>query len=197
MRITVGLPTPRCVVPTRAHEELPADPRVLRTLAADHRIALGRFGNQPCAGAYAEVDQRRPDRGRRGPRGRRGDDRPGRRAARDRPPPRGPVPGVTGLRPAPAGDFDYEAAGVGYADAPPPRPAHRRARARRARRRADRGQRRRGRRVLRASGPPRRGGRALGRDARAAARAVSRPRSTRRPSGCRSTTARSTPRWPP
>ena len=57
MRITVGLPTPRCVVPTRAHEELPADPRVLRTLAADHRIALGRFGNQPCAGAYAEVDR--------------------------------------------------------------------------------------------------------------------------------------------
>src|SRR6185312_12802725 len=57
VRITVGLPTPRCVVPTRAHEELPADPRVLRTLAADHRVGLGRFGNQPCAGAYAEVDR--------------------------------------------------------------------------------------------------------------------------------------------
>jgi len=60
VRITVGLPTPRCVVPTRAHEELPADPRVLRTLAADHRIGLGRFGRQPCAGAYAEVDRAGP-----------------------------------------------------------------------------------------------------------------------------------------
>lgn len=55
VRMTVGLPTPRCVVPNRAHEELPADPRVLRTLAADHRIDLGAFGRRPCAGAYAEV----------------------------------------------------------------------------------------------------------------------------------------------
>jgi uncharacterized protein YcbX len=57
VRMTVGLPTPRCVVPTRAHQELPADPRVLRTLATEHRIGLGAFGNQPCAGAYAEVDR--------------------------------------------------------------------------------------------------------------------------------------------
>jgi MOSC domain-containing protein len=56
LRLTVGLPTPRCVVPTRAHEELPADPRVLRTLAGDHRIDLGAFGRLPCAGAYAEVE---------------------------------------------------------------------------------------------------------------------------------------------
>jgi uncharacterized protein YcbX len=57
VRMTVGLPAPRCVVPTRAHEELPADARVLRTLARDHRIDLGAFGRQPCAGAYAEVDE--------------------------------------------------------------------------------------------------------------------------------------------
>ena len=56
VRMTVGLPTPRCVV-RPARTELPADPQVLRTLATDHRIALGRFGNQPCAGAYAEVDR--------------------------------------------------------------------------------------------------------------------------------------------
>jgi hypothetical protein len=33
---------------------------VLRALAADHRIGLGRFGRQPCAGAYAEVDRAGP-----------------------------------------------------------------------------------------------------------------------------------------
>jgi uncharacterized protein len=56
LRMTVGLPTPRCVVPTRAHEELPADPRLLRALVAEHRVDLGAFGDQPCAGAYAEVE---------------------------------------------------------------------------------------------------------------------------------------------
>jgi uncharacterized protein YcbX len=53
--LTVGLPTPRCVVPTRAHEELPADPRILRTLVEHHRFDLGPFGRQGCVGAYAEV----------------------------------------------------------------------------------------------------------------------------------------------
>jgi uncharacterized protein YcbX len=57
LRLAVGLPTPRCIVPTRAHQDLPADPRVLRTLARDHRIDLGAFGRQPCAGAYAEVER--------------------------------------------------------------------------------------------------------------------------------------------
>jgi uncharacterized protein len=55
LELTVGLPTPRCVVPTRAHHELPADPRILRTLVEHHRIDLGPVGRQGCVGAYAEV----------------------------------------------------------------------------------------------------------------------------------------------
>jgi uncharacterized protein len=55
LEITVELPTPRCVVPTRAHEELPADPAILRTIVAEHRVDLGSFGHQGCAGAYATV----------------------------------------------------------------------------------------------------------------------------------------------
>jgi uncharacterized protein len=53
--LDVGLPTPRCVVPTRAHDGLPADPGILRAVVAHHRIDLGLFGRQGCAGAYAEV----------------------------------------------------------------------------------------------------------------------------------------------
>ena len=55
LELTVGLPTPRCVVPTRAQDGLPADPAVLRTLVQRHRIDLGPFGRLGCAGAYAEV----------------------------------------------------------------------------------------------------------------------------------------------
>jgi hypothetical protein len=55
VELAVELPTPRCVVPTRAHEELPADPGILRTIVAHHRLDLGPFGRQGCAGAYAEV----------------------------------------------------------------------------------------------------------------------------------------------
>jgi uncharacterized protein YcbX len=55
LQLTVGLPTPRCVVPTRAQDGLPADPGILRTLVERHRIDLGPFGRQGCAGAYAEV----------------------------------------------------------------------------------------------------------------------------------------------
>ena len=55
LELTVGLPTPRCVVPTRAQEGLPADPALLRTLVQRHRIDFGPFGRQGCAGAYAEV----------------------------------------------------------------------------------------------------------------------------------------------
>src|SRR5262249_20394204 len=43
VRLTVGLPTPRCVVPTRAQDGLDADPRILRTLVEQHRIDLGPF----------------------------------------------------------------------------------------------------------------------------------------------------------
>jgi uncharacterized protein YcbX len=55
LELAVGLPTPRCVVPTRALDGLPADPALLRTLVARHRIDLAPFGRQGCAGAYAEV----------------------------------------------------------------------------------------------------------------------------------------------
>ena len=55
LELTVGLPTPRCVVPTRAQDGLPADPAILRTLVERHRIDFGPFGRQGCAGAYAEV----------------------------------------------------------------------------------------------------------------------------------------------
>jgi uncharacterized protein YcbX len=55
LELAVGLPTPRCVVPTRAQDGLAADPGILRSLVAHHRIDLGPFGRQGCAGAYAEV----------------------------------------------------------------------------------------------------------------------------------------------
>lgn len=55
LRLRVGLPTPRCVVPTRAQENAPADPGILRTLVEEHRIDLGPFGRQGCVGAYADV----------------------------------------------------------------------------------------------------------------------------------------------
>jgi uncharacterized protein YcbX len=55
VRLAVGVPTPRCVVPTRAREELPPDPGLLRALARHHRVDLGPFGRPACLGAYAEV----------------------------------------------------------------------------------------------------------------------------------------------
>lgn len=55
LELAVGLPTPRCVVATRAHEEVPADPRVLKTIARYHEFDLGAFGRHGCAGAYAET----------------------------------------------------------------------------------------------------------------------------------------------
>jgi MOSC domain-containing protein len=53
--LTVGLPTPRCVVPTRALDELPADPSLLREIVRRRRVDLGPAGRQGCAGSYAEV----------------------------------------------------------------------------------------------------------------------------------------------
>ena len=55
VELLVALPTPRCVVPTRAHEELRRDPRILKTIVQRHRIDLGPFGRHGCLGAYAEV----------------------------------------------------------------------------------------------------------------------------------------------
>ena len=55
LEISVVLPTPRCVVPTRAREELPAVPGLLKAIGRANRVDLGPFGEQPCAGVYAEV----------------------------------------------------------------------------------------------------------------------------------------------
>ena len=55
LRLEVDLPTPRCVVPSRAREELPHDPRLLRSLVRESRWDLGPVGRQPCLGAYARV----------------------------------------------------------------------------------------------------------------------------------------------
>jgi hypothetical protein len=55
LELTVGLPTPRCVVPTRALDGLPADPSLLRAIVRRRRVDLGPAGRQGCAGSYAEV----------------------------------------------------------------------------------------------------------------------------------------------
>lgn len=55
LRMYVGLPTPRCVVPTRGREELPRDPALLRQIATESRWSLGPFGRPACLGTYAEV----------------------------------------------------------------------------------------------------------------------------------------------
>ena len=55
LRLDVELPTPRCVVPTRAREELPRDPAVLRRIVRESRWDLGPVGRQPCLGTYASV----------------------------------------------------------------------------------------------------------------------------------------------
>ncbi|GAA1640225.1 MOSC domain-containing protein [Catellatospora bangladeshensis] len=50
--------TPRCVIPTLAHGDLPRDTGALRVLADHHRIVpLPGLGPQPCAGVYAQVVQ--------------------------------------------------------------------------------------------------------------------------------------------
>ena len=57
LALGVQLPTPRCVVPTRAQQDLPADPGILRAIVTHHRIDLGPAGRQGCAGAYARVER--------------------------------------------------------------------------------------------------------------------------------------------
>jgi uncharacterized protein YcbX len=55
-RLRVIVVTPRCVIPTLAHGALAADPPLLRAIARAHtREVLGQA--QPCAGAYAIVEQ--------------------------------------------------------------------------------------------------------------------------------------------
>lgn len=54
VEVTVGDPTPRCIMTTVEQGDLPAEPGVLRTLAGEHRVAnpLGTFA---CLGSYATV----------------------------------------------------------------------------------------------------------------------------------------------
>ncbi|WP_055586491.1 MOSC domain-containing protein [Streptacidiphilus griseoplanus] len=49
------LPTPRCVVPTLGHDELPADPGIMRAVAREHRIPVLDLGRLSCVGVYLEV----------------------------------------------------------------------------------------------------------------------------------------------
>jgi uncharacterized protein YcbX len=53
--LDVGFPTPRCVVPTRAVDELAADPGILRAIVTHHRVEIAGIGSYGCLGAYAEV----------------------------------------------------------------------------------------------------------------------------------------------
>lgn len=55
--LRVSIPCPRCVMTTLPCNDLPHDPRVLRTLAEQNRLDLGDFGHLPCAGVYADVVQ--------------------------------------------------------------------------------------------------------------------------------------------
>ncbi|MDX3639228.1 MOSC domain-containing protein [Streptomyces sp. MB09-02B] len=51
----VVVPTPRCVVPTLAQEELPADPAIMRTVAREHRVPVLDLGRLSCVGVYLDV----------------------------------------------------------------------------------------------------------------------------------------------
>ncbi|MEU3619917.1 MOSC domain-containing protein [Streptomyces sp. NPDC006872] len=51
----VVVPTPRCVVPTLGHDELPPDPGIMRAVARDHRIPVFDLGRLSCVGVYLEV----------------------------------------------------------------------------------------------------------------------------------------------
>lgn len=51
----VTVPTPRCVVPTLSHEELPADPGIMRAVAREHRVPVLSLGPLSCLGVYLDV----------------------------------------------------------------------------------------------------------------------------------------------
>ena len=53
--LRVVIPCPRCISVTLAQDDLPRDPRILRTIAEHNMCDLGDFGTLPCAGVYAEV----------------------------------------------------------------------------------------------------------------------------------------------
>ncbi|MEU6894630.1 hypothetical protein ABZ934_23015 [Streptomyces sp. NPDC046557] len=51
----VVVPTPRCVVPTLRHDELPPEPALMRAVARDHRIPLFDPGRLSYLGVYPDV----------------------------------------------------------------------------------------------------------------------------------------------
>ncbi|MFJ8009485.1 MOSC domain-containing protein [Streptomyces fagopyri] len=51
----VVVPTPRCVVPTLGHDELGADPGIMRAIAREHRIPVFDLGRLACLGVYLDV----------------------------------------------------------------------------------------------------------------------------------------------
>ncbi|MPY30913.1 MOSC domain-containing protein [Streptomyces adustus] len=51
----VVVPTPRCVLPTLGHDELPADPAIMRAVAREHRVPVFGLGRLSCLGVYLEV----------------------------------------------------------------------------------------------------------------------------------------------
>lgn len=51
----VVVPTPRCVIPTLPHDELPADAEIMRTVARMHRVPVFTLGPLSCVGVYLNV----------------------------------------------------------------------------------------------------------------------------------------------
>ncbi|WP_225839644.1 MOSC domain-containing protein [Streptomyces sp. NK08204] len=49
------VPTPRCVIPTLGQDGLPPDPRIMRTVASEHRIPVLDLGRLSCVGVYLDV----------------------------------------------------------------------------------------------------------------------------------------------
>jgi uncharacterized protein YcbX len=56
VRLMVTLPDPRCVMPTLAQPDLPADKQVMKTLVEHNRLDVAGGGLYPCAGVYAIVE---------------------------------------------------------------------------------------------------------------------------------------------
>jgi uncharacterized protein len=56
VRLNVAIPDPRCVMPSLAHEELPRDPQILKTLGRHNRLDVAGGGLYPCAGVYAVAE---------------------------------------------------------------------------------------------------------------------------------------------
>lgn len=54
VQLELGDPTPRCIMVTLAQGDLPADPGILRALAAHNRVE-GPLGTFACLGVYARV----------------------------------------------------------------------------------------------------------------------------------------------